>query len=154
MSDATDDKIAGFIPKSKYVTITYYLILASMAVQFINMMMAMNQAFSPLMVLGSIAGLLGLLMAVLGYFVFKNDLTALDRNHLGYIGIMFVVVFVANGILTSIFMLVPVMMMIASMAVYAIGGILFFTGLNSYNKARTITKDNLKSEVQLALKRD
>lgn len=153
MSDVSETKIAGFIPKSKFVTITYYLILASMVIGAINVLMVMNATFSGLVVLGSIAGLSGLLMGLGGFFLFKDELVGLDRNHLAYICILFAVCFVVNAIFNAIFLATPGLLLIVNLVLYAAEIVLFYTGLNSYKKARSISKENIKDEVQLALKR-
>lgn len=155
MSEAADpNKIAGFIPKSKYVLITYYLILTSMAIGLLNVLMIMNASFSPLTVIGSLAGLAALLMGLAGLFLFKEEFNSLEKNHLAYICIMFGVCFVANAVVGAIFLPAGMgSLLVANLLLYAVEIILFYTGFNSFKKSRSITKDNLKDEVQLALKR-
>ena len=153
MSDVTNDKIMGFIPKDQYVKITYYLLLASSAGGLVLSLLAVVGILIPLGPLFNLAGLIGLILALLGFFVFKSEFSALDQSHLMYLSVIIAVFFLAGLILGASFVFVPTMMYLVMLLIAVVQLIMVFTGYNSWKHGRTITKDNVKGEVQLALKR-
>ena len=151
MSDANN--IMGFIPKGDYVKYTYYLLLASTAGSVVLSLLAVLQNYVPLGPLFNLAGILGLVMALLGFFVFKSEFSALDQAHLAYLSIVIAVFFVAGLILGASFVMVPVMMYLVMLLVGLAQLLAVYTGYNSWKGGRTITKHNIQSEIKLALKR-
>ncbi len=147
------DQIMGFIPKNKYVEITYWMLLVSTGGGLLLTLLALAGFPVGLGNLLSVIGFLGLLMAVLGIFVFKEEFSALDQAHLKYLGVLFIIFFVLGLFLGAALAIVMFLMLIVMLSVSAIQFLLFFTGYNSWKHGRTITKDNLKSEIKLALSR-
>lgn len=153
MSELSDNKIMGFIPKSKYVMITYYLLLASCVGSLILSLLAIVGLIVPLGPLFSLAGLIGLVLALVGYFIFKADFSSLDQSHLLYICIIAGIFILAGAILGASLVLVPTALFLITFLIAGAQAILIFTGYNSWKHSRTITKENIESEVRLALKR-
>ena len=153
MSELSDDKIMGFIPKSKYVMITYYLLLASCVGSLVISLIAIVGLVIPLGNLFALAGLIGLILALLGYFIFKNDFSMHDQSHLLYICIMAGVFILIGAILGASLVLVPTAAFMITFLISAAQAILIYTGYNSWKHSRTITKENIESEIRLALKR-
>jgi hypothetical protein len=151
MSDA--DKIMGFIPKDQYVKYTYYLLLASSIGAAVLTLLGLIGIHIPLMQLFGLAGIAGLILALIGFFVFKEEFSALDQSHLLYICIIIAVFFLAGLILGQAFALVTYLMLLVSLLVFVAQLIMVWTGYNSWSHGRSITKSNVKSEVQQALKR-
>ena len=123
MSDS--NTIMGFIPKDQYVKYTYYLLLASSLGGLVLTLFGLLGIIIPLSPLFGLAGLCGLILALIGFFFFKEEFSAL----------------------------VPTLMFLVTFLVGAAQLIMIWTGYNSWSRGRSITKDNVKSEVQLALKR-
>ncbi|HEU4838483.1 MAG TPA: hypothetical protein VFS88_03625 [Micavibrio sp.] len=151
MSDA--DKIMGFIPKDQYVKYTYYLLLASSIGAAVLTLLGLIGIHIPLMQLFGLAGIAGLILALIGFFIFKEEFSALDQSHLLYICIIIAVFFLAGLILGQAFALVTYLMLLVSLLVFVAQLIMVWTGYNSWSHGRSITKSNVKSEVQQALKR-
>lgn len=153
MSELSDEKIMGFIPKSKYVMITYYLLLASCVGSLVLALLAIIGLVIPLGNLFALAGLIGLVLALLGYFIFKTDFSGHDQSHLLYICVIAGIFILAGAILGASLVLVPTAAYMISFLIAGAQAILIYTGYNSWKNNRTITKDNIESEIRLALKR-
>jgi hypothetical protein len=127
---SADGKIMGFIPAGKYVTVIYVLMHISAVIAVVM----------PL----SIIGFIGLVLALLGLFVFKQRLSILDLNHLPAICFVYAAAFVLSLLVMGSGLL-QVVVALLQLALY-------YVGFNSYRHARTIGVDNIKAEAQLALK--
>ena len=150
MSD-TGSNIMGFIPKSKYLQIAYWLLLIAAIGGPILTLLLMLGVYIPLGALVTLCGLASLVMALAGYFLFKQEFSALEQNHLLYMAIIYGVFFVITLVLSQSYYVagINVVFMLVGLA-YAL---MAWTGFNSWKHGRTITKDNIKSEIQLATKR-
>lgn len=151
MSDA--NKIMGLVPKDKYVLYAYYMLLGSAAAGIALTILGVIGVYLPLGGLIGLVGLIGLIMALAGYFGFKDQFSPLDQAHLLYLVIVFAVFFVAGLVIGGAFYSSFGALMMVSLLLNLIQALLLFTGYNSWKHGRTITKENVKSEVQLALKR-
>ena len=153
MSDTSNDSIMGFIPKNKYVEYTYYLLLVGAAGGLLLSLLGIMGILIPLGGLFQLAGLIGLILALLGFFVFKKDFSSLDQSHLLYLAVVFGVFFVISIVIgVSLFMSL-ILLYAVTFLIGAIYLLILWTGFNSWKHGRTVTKDNIKSEIQLALKR-
>lgn len=125
-----DGDIMGFIAPQKYTRYVYILFFVGVGGGLL---------LPPLM----IAGAIGLVLGLLGLFVFRPRLTALDVNHLAAGCVVFAVggVIVALGRGALLFILV----MLVELALY-------YIGFSAFRNGRTIGTGNLKEEAQLALK--
>ncbi len=151
MSDA--DKIMGLVPKDKYVLYTYYLLLGSAVAGIVLNVLGIIGVYLPLGALIGLVGLVGLIMGLVGYFGFKDQFNALDQAHLLYLVIIFAVFFVVGLVVGGSFYSSMGALMLVSFLINLGQALMLFTGYNSWKHGRAITKDNIKSEVQLALKR-
>lgn len=148
-----DDKIMGFVPKDKYVLYTYYLILTSSVIGLVTYLFSLVGIVLPLGGINALISLAALLMGLIGYFGFREKFGSLEQNHLLYICALFGIFFVAGLILGAALVAIPLMFSLV-MIIFAIAQMaLFFTGYNSYTHGRMVSKDNVKDELQLALKR-
>ena len=151
MSDT--GKIMGFIPKDEYVKYTYYLLLVSSIGAAVLTFLGLINIHIPLFHIFGLAGLAGLILALIGFFIFKEEFSALDQSHLGYLCVLMAVFFLSGLILGQAFALVTYLMLLVSLLVSVAQLIMVWTGYNSWSHGRSITKNNVKSEVQQALKR-
>jgi len=151
MADA--DKLMGFMPKDKYVKISYALILGGCALGALIAVLALVGVVLPFGGIAMLLGVAGLVLALLGVFMFKAEFSALDQNHLIYIAVAYAVFFITAQILLSALAVNFTLVFLVAILLNAFGLLLFFTGFNSWSHGRTITKDNIKSEIQLATKR-
>ncbi len=151
--DVMNDKIMGFVPKSQYVKITYYLLLGSAIAGLFLSLMALIGVFIPLGGLVQLAGILGLVMALVGLIGFKKEFSSLDQSHLVYLAVLFGVFFVIGIIVAATFYSSIFLAMAVSFIIGLAQLLLLYTGYNSWKHGREITKDNIRSEVQLAVRR-
>lgn len=153
MSNVENDKIMGFVPKDKYVLIVYYLLLAAAGIGVVSMLFSMVGIILPLGALANVAGLCALVLGLVGYFGFKDDFSGLDQSHLLYLCVLFGIFFVLGILLGSALYMAPVLMYLVMVPLALAQLLLYVTGFNSYKHSRTVTKDNVKEEVKLALRR-
>lgn len=125
-----EGNILGFIPEQKYTRVVYILILTGAACTLL---------LAPL----AIVGVVGFVLGLLGLFVFRPRLGALDINHLAALCVVFAAAFVALLITLGSFLF-----LLAGLAQLA----LYYIGFNSYRHGRVIGIGNLKDEAGLALK--
>jgi hypothetical protein len=153
MSDPSDNKIMGFIPKSRYVQITYYLLLAAVVGGLVLSLLAMIGVIIPLGGLFNLAGLIGLVMALLGFFVFKAEFSALDQSHLLYISVVIGAFIIIGIVIGASLFAAPMLAYMVTFLLACAQVLMVYTGYNSWKRGRSITKENIKDEVQLAMKR-
>jgi hypothetical protein len=153
MSDAPNNKIMGFIPKAEYVKYTYYLLLGATAGGALLSLLALIGIYIPLGQLCQLAMVIGLIMALLGCFVFRPEFSGLDQSHLVYIAVVIGVLFLVGLILSSAVAILVILVHLVTLLIVLAQLVAAWTGYNSWSRGRTITKDNIQSEVQAALKR-
>lgn len=147
----SDNKVLGLEP-AKYVKIAYILLLVSTGVGLLTSLMAMAGIFTGLGVVANLAGIIGLLMAVIGWVGFKDKFSALDINHQQYIVVLFVAFLLLGIVVGAIFLMSPVALYGASLAFGILQFWLIVTGYNSWGKGRALSKENIREEMQRALK--
>lgn len=129
-SFGAEGNILGLIPEQKYTRIVYILILIGAACSLL---------LPPL----AIVGVVGFVLGLLGLFVFRPRLSALDINHLAALSMVFAAAFVVLLITIGSFLF-----LLAGLAQLA----LYYIGFNSYRHGRVIGIGTLKDEAGLALK--
>jgi len=154
MSDTGSNTIMGFIPKNKYTQIAYWLLLASAIGGPVLSLLALLGIYIPLGNLFMLCGLAALIMALAGYFVLKAEFSALEQSHFLYMAVVYgaslLLMFILNS---SVYYSYSNMANIVFILVGLAYTLMVWTGFNSWKHGRTITKDNIKSEIQLATKR-
>ena len=128
-SVGAEGNILGFIPEQNYVRIVYILILIG--------------ATCSLLLPPAVVGIVGFVLGLLGLFVFRPRLNALDINHLAALCVVFAAASVVLFITLGSF-LFP----LAGLAQLA----LYYIGFNSFRHGRIIGIGNLKDEAWLALR--
>jgi hypothetical protein len=154
MSDTSADKIMGFIPKTRYTYFMYMLTLSGVGIGAVLAILGLVGVYiPPLNSIATILGLCGLVLALLGAFVFRADFSELDYSHFLYVSIVWAITWFAAVFLGSALAFVWVLAQVAVVVISLAAAVLIYTGYNSWKSGRTITKDNLQSEVRIALKR-
>ncbi|MFN3514527.1 MAG: hypothetical protein ACK41C_15875 [Phenylobacterium sp.] len=125
-----DALLLGFIPSQKYARNVYLLMLIGAGGCLL---------LPPL----AIVGLVGFVLALLGFFAFGTRLDALNRNHMTAA----CVVFAAASTLLLV-TLGSILFLVVGLAQLA----LYYIGFNSYRHGRPIGLANLKDEALLALR--
>lgn len=97
MAGPSDNLILG-LEQSDYVKYCYWLILGSSALGILSSFMSMLGLHMPLNLLVSLANLIGLVMGLLGYFAFKEEMNPLNRSHMGYVA-MLIGIFIVGSII-------------------------------------------------------
>jgi hypothetical protein len=147
------DTIAGFIPKSKYALITYALLLIAAAGGLITTLLGLAGIYLPLGGILGVAGIVGLIMALCGAFIFNKDLPELDRSHMLYVSIVFAVLYILGMVLGKMLGGSLTLTLLVALLIAGAEFVLLFTGFNSWKHGRAMTRNNIKGEVQLAIKR-
>lgn len=150
---ADNDKIMGIIARDKYVKTTYTLLMVATAGGLLLALLGLIGILLPLGIIFNLLGFAGLILALVGVFLYKGEFSSLDQSHLIYIAILFAAFFILMIIVNAGFYTSLILMMLVTVLVDAAYLLFLFTGFNSWKHGRTITKDNIKAEVQLALKR-
>lgn len=147
-----DTTVMGLEP-TKYVKIVYILLLVSSGIGVLTSVLALAGIFTALNPLITLVGIIGLIMAVIGWAAFKEKFATLELDHLKYIILLFLV-FLVVGIVVGAVLLMSAMLLYAVSVLLGIVQVgLLFTGFNSWQHGRTITKDNLQGEVKAMLNR-
>lgn len=126
----TSDKLLGFIAREKYTYYTYIIFLVGAGGGLL---------LPPL----AIAALLGFVLAVLGYFLYAQQLTSLDKNHLAALSVVY---------LASTFLLFLTIGSALFIVIALAQLVLYYIGFNSYRLGHIINMNNLKEEAILAFK--
>lgn len=153
MSDVNEgNKVLGLDP-AQYVKIAYLLVVISSGAGVLLSLLAMANIFLGIGALTNLLGFVGLLMAVIGWAAFKEKFASLEVSHLQFIVLMFVL-FLLVGLLVGAFLFgAPSLLYVVSLLLGIVQFVLIFTGFNSWNHGRIVTKANVQDEVKLALKR-
>ncbi len=149
----TNNGIMGFIPKDQYLKITYMLLLVASGGGLLIAVLAMLGVIVPLGGLFGLAGIAGLVLALLGYFVYKDEFSSLVQSHLLYLSVLIGIFIVVGLVIGASLFNVNMMYHIISVLISIVQFLLVFTGFNSHNHGREVNKNNIKGEVQSALKR-
>lgn len=144
--------VLGLEP-NKYVKINYLILLTAAVLGVISSLLWALTIPTGLGGIMNLLSVLGLIMAVVGWLAFKEKFNALELNHLKYICVLFLAFFVVGLILGAALFAAPMGMSVILLIVGAAQVLLLFTGYNSYQHGRTITKDSVQSEVKAALSR-
>ena len=153
MSDASNEKLLGFIPKERYVHFAY---------MFLLIMGAGNALYALLAIIGlqmesavpavTMLGLMSVILAAVGLTKHKADFTELDHAHFKYMAAIFLAFMVLNLIGGGVYAIAYVLGFLVTAALGAAQAVLVWTGYNSWQGGRVITKDNIKAEIQTAIK--
>ena len=137
-----DNKVLG-IPADKYLKVCYVLVLISSGVGVLTGLLGLVGA--PVSGGGLIVllGLVGIVLAVLGWLVFSEDFAAMEISHLKYLSILFAGFYVVSIVFGSIFsgFLGYLMMTLIVIAQF----ICLLSGYKTWQGAQEATKDNLIS---------
>ena len=153
MSDVNDEKIMGIVPKARYMYFAYMFLLVSAAGNAFYSLLSivglrMESAGYAVMILGLLAAVL----AGIGLTKNKADFSELDHAHFKFIIFLFVVFFVINILGGGVYALSYTLGYIVTAMIGALNAVLAWTGYNSWQAGRVLTKENIKGEVQIAIK--
>jgi len=154
MSNTADDKIMGLIPKEKYMHIAYMFLVISAAGNALYALFGLiGIEFASAVPAVTLMGVLAVVMAAIGLTKHKDDFTAVEHAHFKYIAVLFLVFLVANVLIGgAVYAIAHFLGYLCTMAFGALQAVLVWTGYNSWQGGRVITKDNIKEEVTIALK--
>lgn len=142
-----DEKILG-IPKEKYIKVTYVLLLISGVFGFISSLFALIGVVLPLSGFVSLLGLAGLVLALLGLFVFRKKFSDLAASHLKYLGFVFLfsigIALILGKVLVGMGIISTILIVLFNLASLA----LLIVGYKLYEKNTVVTKDNVVNELK------
>ncbi|HEU4838482.1 MAG TPA: hypothetical protein VFS88_03620 [Micavibrio sp.] len=152
MSDTSGDKILGIVPKEKYVHFTYMFLLVSAAGGVFFSLLGIVGIEPVSATYGLIAlGLLSLGLAVVGLTKHKADFSVTDHAHFKYIALLFIVFFVINIVGGAFYAIAYALGYLVTAIIGAAQAVLVWTGYNSWQGGRVVTKGNIRDEVKAAL---
>lgn len=153
MSDASTTKVLGFIPKAKYVSYMYMSLLSGIVIGFVlTLLGVVGISLGLLNILPGLLSIAALILALLGIFLLQNEFSALDRSHFIYVGVVYLVAWFTAMLFGNALSFLPILAQLFVLAISAAAAVLIWTGFNSWQGGRAINKDNIKSEVRIALK--
>ena len=139
-----EEKIIG-IPKAKYLKITYILLLISAVFGVLTGLFGLIGVAVPLSTLASFLGLGGVVLALLGLFVFNDQFQPQEATHFKYMGFLFLGFLVLGMIVGSgsgaLFALVSLALSLAALAT-------MYAGYRIYERGEEATKDNVIKEIE------
>lgn len=153
MSDLNaGSKVLG-LEAPKYIKVAYILLLISSGVGVLTSLLALAGIFTALNPLASLLGIIGLLMAVIGWAAFKDKFSALEFAHLKYIVVLFLAFLLLGLVIGAVLLMTPMGLYSVSILLGLVQFALIFTGFNSWQHGRTVTKNNVQDELKAALNR-
>ena len=146
-SDAKNEKII-MIPKEKYVKITYLLLLLSSIVGILDVFLSILVPVSILTDLSSLSGLAGLVLVLLGLFLFKNKFNEQQLSHFKYLGAVFVI-FLLIGIVMGVVLGEAIALLIViSIPVTVISMACVYVGYRLNERGEIASKDAAIAELK------
>ena len=150
---AEEQKLLGFIPKSKYMQFAYMFLLVSAAGNALYSLLGVVGINFESATIGTM--LLGLISAVLAGIALtkhKADFTPHDHAHCKYIIVMFVVFFAMNIVLGGpMYMVAYALGYLTNAALGVVQAAFVWTGFSSWQDGRVVTKNNFKDEFKIAI---
>lgn len=128
-------KVIG-IPTDKYLKICYILVLISSVFWVLNTFLALIDAHVPGTAFIGLLGLIGIILAILGWFVFSKNFSALEISHFKYLLVLTAVVIVISVALTSFGTFFTMLISVINFAC-------LFIGYKTWGSEQEATKDNL-----------
>ncbi len=154
MSDTANEKIMGFIPKGKYVYMAYMMMFVScLGSTIFTVMETVGMSTTTLAPGIMLVGILGLVMALMGRFVYKAKFSAHDQTHFGYASIIYALFFFASMLSGGAYLVSPVLSLVLIVAVSLGSSALMYTGYSAWQEGRVVTMSNYRDEMKIALKK-
>lgn len=146
--NTNNSKVLG-METSAYVKISYILVLAAACLGFlVNLFSSVGLVAFTGSTLVSLLGLIGWVMALVGWLGFQKEFSLLHQSHLRFITILFVACFIIGLTLALIFAGTGLVWLLvgALFGIIRIG--LLYLGFRLWQKGLTVTQDTLKSEFE------
>lgn len=144
---ASQPNILGLKP-DKYTKICYIFILIASGFVVVSSLAALIGSYMTIVMGTMFLGLAGLIMCVLGLFVFKEEFSELALSHFKYILLMFisflVLQLILGPLLSSITVMGPIIMFLISAAQF----ILFVAGFRTYRAGISASKASITSNLK------
>lgn len=153
MSDASNEKLLGIVPKEKYVHFAYMFLLISAAGNVLySLLSIIGITFASATPALIVLGLMSTALAAVGLTKHKADFTATDHAHFKYMILLFVSFFFIYLIAGGVYAIAYFLGYLVTAAIGAVQAVLAWTGYNSWQGGRIITKDNIRGEIETAIK--
>jgi hypothetical protein len=152
MSDSSHDKILGIVPKEKYMNFAYmFLLISAAGGVFFSLLgiVGLEPVSAPYALI--VLGFLSLCLAIVGLTKHKADFSAIDHAHFKYIALMFLVFFVINIVGGAFYAIAYALGYLVTALIAAVQTVLVWTGYNSWQGGRVVTKENFRDEMKIAL---
>ena len=142
-----DNKVLG-IEANKYAKIAYVLILISVVIGLLNGLAGLVGSYVPFGGVISILGLVGLVMAVLGLFVFQDNFNDLDQSHFKYIGLLFIAFFIIGIIFSNGLAGFGFVGALINLAISAAAFIFMFAGYRTHQAGTPATRASIEGDIR------
>ena len=131
-----------WIPKKDYIKFTY---IALMAASVLGLLAAFVGAVSGL---ASLTGLTCILLAILGFTIYKREFTDAQLSHFKFVGVIFIISFVLGILLSVVFGGNATLLLVVTPLVNLAALALMFTGYR-LNESRTpASKESVINELK------
>ena len=147
MSSEQKNNVLGMSPE-QYLKNTYLVLIGSGVLGIFGAILSTLIATTLLSSIAGLLGLAGLVLVVLGLFAFKETFNALQSSHLKYIGVLFLVFFVAGIVFGKILASIPMLLMIVSIMLNLVSLLCIYAGFKLNKKGKEASKDNVIEQLK------
>lgn len=153
MSDASAQKIMGIVPKNRYVHFAYmFLIISAAGNVLFSIFSIIGLNFASATPALIVCGLATLVMVAVGLTKHKNDFTPVEHAHFKYMAVLFIAFFILYIVFGGVYAISYFLGYVCTIALGIVQSVLAWTGYNSWQGGRIITKDNIQDEIKTAIK--
>ena len=152
MENSSNNKVLG-IETAQYAKICYILILIASGYGVLTNILGLAAIYMPGGIATGVLGLAGIVLALLGFFVFKDKFSALDVSHFKFIGIMFAAFFFIYAIVVNALAGFGFVGLLLIIAISIIQFALFFAGFKARKANVEASKSSIESNLKSLLKR-
>lgn len=143
-----ENKVLSIIPVNQYLKICYVLVLISAGYGIFSSLLGIVTVYIPGGGLFGLLGIIGLVLALLGFLLFEEKFSTLENSHFKYLAILFVAFFItavifANALAGSLF-LSSTFVLLISLAQFGC----LFVGYRVWQAGQEASKENLMNEFE------
>lgn len=145
----SNSKVLG-LKSSDYVKISYMLVLAAAGLGLVlNLFSSVGLAAFTGSTLVSLLGLIGWVMALVGWLGFQKEFSLIEQSHLRFITVLFVACFVIGLVLAVIFGGAGVLWLVVAALFGAAQIGLLYLAFRLWQKGQEASQDTLKAEFEV-----
>ncbi|HPD83687.1 MAG: hypothetical protein R3D88_00675 [Alphaproteobacteria bacterium] len=152
MENSSNNKVIG-IEIAKYAKICYILILIAAGYGLLTNIAGLAAVYLPGGFMTGLLGITGVVLALLGLFVFKDSFGSVDLSHFRFIGVMFVAFFLIYAVVVNalakfgfIGLLIIILISVTQVA-------LFYAGFKTHGAGQEASRASIEGTLRSLIKR-